>query len=278
MPELPEVECLVQSIKSVLETQRITNSWFFRKDLRWEIPIAEFQKAFHNQAIAEIKRRSKYILITAGEKMCAIHLGMSGNVLLSDSKEPSRPHTHFVLEVSSADGPKYLHYVDPRRFGFLVCLDSSEFAEHALFKHLGPEPLETKALGTYLWKTAQKRTAPIKTFLMDAKNVVGVGNIYANEALFRAGISPLTPSSKVSKERFSKLGTCIQQTLKEAIRSGGTSFKDYKHLSGESGYFKVKLNVYGKEGDPCSRCKNPIKSKRLGNRATFYCPKCQSSK
>ncbi|MGE0171248.1 MAG: bifunctional DNA-formamidopyrimidine glycosylase/DNA-(apurinic or apyrimidinic site) lyase [Oligoflexales bacterium] len=276
MPELPEVECLTQSIKSVLEGQQITNSWFFRKDLRWEIPISEFQQAFHSKKIGEVRRRSKYILMTAGDKMAAIHLGMSGNVLLFDTKEPSLPHTHFVLEVNSAKGKQYLHYVDPRRFGFLVCFKKSEFNDHALFKHLGPEPLEAKALGAYLWKTAQKKSAPIKSFLMDAKNVVGVGNIYANEALFRAGISPLRASSKISKESFTTLGTSIQKTLKEAIRSGGTSFKDYKHLSGESGYFAIKLNVYGKEGDPCPQCKSPIQSKRLSNRATYYCMKCQS--
>jgi formamidopyrimidine-DNA glycosylase len=277
MPELPEVECLSVSIKEVLAKKKLKSATFYRKDLREKIPIAEFKRWFVGKEIVEIGRRSKYILLKTEEAISAVHLGMSGNIFVSSSKEPSRNHTHFVLEIDGKQKARYLHYVDPRRFGSLTCFRSEEFENHRLFKHLGPEPLPMtpKSLGEHLWKAAHKKKVAVKTFLMDAKNVVGVGNIYASESLFRAGIHPKRAAMNVTRPEFDRLAKAIQTTLKMAIKAGGTSFKDYRHADGSEGYFAVKLNVYDRKGQPCTSCGSPVSHDVLGGRATYFCEQCQ---
>jgi formamidopyrimidine-DNA glycosylase len=277
MPELPEVECLSVSIKQVLAKKKLKSATFYRKDLREEIPIAEFKRWFVGKEITQIDRRSKYILIKTEDAISAVHLGMSGNIFFSSSKEPTISHTHFVLEIDSKQKTRYLHYVDPRRFGSLTCFRKEDFADHRLFKHLGPEPLPLapRALGEHLWKAAQGKKVAIKNFLMDAKNVVGVGNIYASESLFRAGIHPKRAAMSVTRPEFDKLAKAIQVTLKMAIEAGGTSFKDYRHADGSEGYFAVKLNVYDRKDRPCTACGRSISHEVLGGRATYFCEGCQ---
>lgn len=207
-----------------------------------------------------------------------IHLGMTGNVFYRESPEPSLKHTHAVFTLVDQKGSDagYLHYVDPRRFGWISCCTHEEYPDHAFFNKLGPEPLEEEKLLEHLWQKSRKKTVAIKTFLMNAHIVVGVGNIYANEALFRAGVRPSRPAGRVSRKEMDLICESIKATLQEAITAGGTSFRDFKNADGEPGYFAISLNLYGRGGEPCRVCKSEIKTSRLGNRATYYCPNCQS--
>ena len=277
MPELPEVECLSRAVKQVLEGQTITHAKFYRKDLRGEIPIKDFNRLVVGHPIAKVHRRSKYMLWDTSEGVGVIHLGMTGNVIYRKTPEPEIPHTHAVFTVSDGEGDVtgYLHYVDPRRFGWISCCTHDEYPTHAFFRKLGPEPLSQNDLVDYLWVKSRKKTVAIKNFLMNAEVIVGVGNIYANEALFRAGVRPSRQTGRVTRREMESIVPCIQETLREAIQAGGTSFRDFKNADGEPGYFALKLNVYGRGGEPCPKCNSAIKTSRLGNRATYFCSVCQ---
>ncbi|SMF83903.1 bifunctional DNA-formamidopyrimidine glycosylase/DNA-(apurinic or apyrimidinic site) lyase [Pseudobacteriovorax antillogorgiicola] len=277
MPELPEVECLSRAIKSVLEGKRIQDVKFYRKDLRGEIPIQKFRSLLVGQAVTKVHRRSKYMLWDTAQGIGIIHLGMTGNVIYRQTPTPELAHTHAVFTVGdkAGDPSGYLHYVDPRRFGWISCCTHDEFPDHDFFKKLGPEPLSQIDLVDYLWVKSRKKTVAIKNFLMNAHVVVGVGNIYANEALFRAGVRPSRPAGKVSRKEMDRIVPSIRETLREAIKAGGTSFRDFKNADGEPGYFAIKLQVYGRGGQECRSCGNLIKTSRLGNRATYFCTHCQ---
>lgn len=279
MPELPEVECLTLAVKSVLEGNTISDAFFHRKDLRWPIPIQEFRKFLVGAPITKVRRRSKYMLVETAKGCGIFHLGMTGNILLSDEKESAWKHTHasFRVQTEKVGSEQYLHFVDPRRFGCILACSQAELVDHELLRKLGPEPLDIAAeeLAEHLFAKSRGKTVAVKNYLMDAHIVVGVGNIYANESLFRAGVRPTRQSQKVKRAEWTKIADEIQKVLREAIQAGGTSFRDYKHADGEPGYFELALRVYGREGEECKSCGSIVKHKKLGGRATFYCPHCQ---
>ncbi len=275
MPELPEVECLTRALREVGEGHRLVCARFYREDLRWPIPIPEFHERMVGQVIQQVSRRSKYLLLTTELGHAIVHLGMSGNILLSAEGEPERKHTHFTWGVETESGIKYLHFVDPRRFGCLLCCAPDELWSHKLIKDLGPEPLLSQDLAEHLWKKSRNKTVAVKNFLMDAHVVVGVGNIYANEALFRAKVHPLREAGTLKRKEWDVVAVAIQEVLEAAIKAGGTSFRDYRHVDGGSGYFEVALRVYGRDREPCEICGGMIAQERLGGRATYYCDACQ---
>jgi formamidopyrimidine-DNA glycosylase len=279
MPELPEVECLSRAVRETLVGTTIRDLQFFRADLRDPIPTDELRATLVGQPVVDVFRRSKYLLLRSPRGLAVIHLGMTGNLLRRSSPQPELPHTHAIFTYEGPQGDVgYLHFVDPRRFGRLGCLEGdSDFEEHVFFRSLGPEPLAgaAKDLGTYLFEKSRKRKVPVKNFIMDAKVLVGVGNIYASESLFRSGISPKRRAGSVTLERYERLASAIQETLEAAIAAGGTSFRDFKNTSGDPGYFSIHLNVYGRDGEPCPSCQKKLVTIRQGGRSTYYCPFCQ---
>lgn len=275
MPELPEVECLTRAVRSVLEGRSLSRATFHRADLRWPIPIADFTHRLVGVPIRSVSRRSKYLLLESERGYGIFHLGMSGNILLSEEEQSPWKHTHASLQLNHESGTRFLHFVDPRRFGCILTCSPEEFSLHPLLKNLGPEPLDCLDLPLHLATRAEGKSVPVKNFLMDARQVVGVGNIYANEALFRAGVRPDRKASRVSEASWKSLALAIQAVLSEAIEAGGTSFRDYKHVDGEPGYFELALRVYGRAGEACVVCGSKIKLTKLGGRATYFCTRCQ---
>lgn len=277
MPELPEVECLTRSIRAVAEGGSIKNMTFYRKDLREPIPIRDFQSVIKNQKITSVSRRSKYLLLHTEKGTGIFHLGMTGNILCYDTKNPQLNHTHAVFQLMPKDNNKatYLHFVDPRRFGYIHCHKGPDWESHKYFNKLGPEPLEYRGLATYLFNKSRDKTVAVKNFIMNGHIVVGVGNIYANEALYKAKIHPEAPSGSLSQQDFARLCKEIKTTLKAAISQGGTTLKDFKNPKGEPGYFKVSLKIYGRKNEPCHTCSTEIEEIRQSNRASFFCPTCQ---
>ncbi len=276
MPELPEVECLTRAVRGVILGKRLDEMVFHRADLRWPIPQLDLQKLIAGKTVLSVERRSKYLLIETESGFAIIHLGMTGNMLFSSERQAPWNHTHASFLVADQDGARgYLHYVDPRRFGCILCCSREELAFHPLLKNLGPEPLETESLDQILWQRSRGKTVAVKNFLMDAHNVVGVGNIYANESLFLAGVRPSRKASRVKREEWTRIASSIKSVLQEAIQAGGTSFRDYKHVDGQPGYFELSLRVYGRGGDPCLRCQTKLASSKIGGRASYFCPQCQ---
>lgn len=280
MPELPEVECLTRAVQEVLEGRTISAAVFHRQDLRWPIPTRDFVRLLVGSPVLKVRRRSKYMLVETAKGCGIFHLGMTGNILMSQEEEPSWKHTHASFRIldqkkSQGKGSLYLHFVDPRRFGCILACSTEELAEHPLLLKLGPEPLDKEDLAEHLWERSRGKSVAVKNFLMDAHNVVGVGNIYANESLFRSGVRPTRQTSKVKRAEWDRIADEIRSVLKEAIIAGGTSFRDYRHVDGEAGYFELSLQVYGREDEACGQCSIPIKHKKIGGRATYYCPQCQ---
>ena len=276
MPELPEVESLTRMVRSVLEGGRLEEAVFLRQDLRAPIPIDAFRDMLVGQVIESVSRRSKYMLLKSSKGCGVFHLGMSGKILESNRAEPEAKHTHAIFTIKDVSGAvRYLHFVDPRRFGRIDCLPVEALAEHALFHDLGPEPIDTQELGQHLFKISRGRKTAIKCFIMDARNVVGVGNIYASESLFRAGISPRRRAGVVTRVQYESLATAIKATLLDAIAAGGTTFRDFKTPDGKPGYFAVSLNVYNRDGQPCRKCGRAVRLIRQSGRATYYCAFCQ---
>lgn len=282
MPELPEVETLTRAIRSVLQGRVISEALFHRDNLRWPIPKEAFIRYLVGSPVVRVYRRSKYLLVETRHGLGLFHLGMTGNIRVSPDRESSWKHTHASFQVDSggggSDGKLYLHFVDPRRFGCILACSLAEVEGHELLRKLGPEPLDRSAeeLAEHLWEKSRGKTVVVKNLLMDAHILVGVGNIYANESLFRAGVRPTRQSLKVKRVEWSKLAIEIQKVLSEAIEAGGTSFRDYRHADGEPGWFELALLVYGREGEACKSCGSTVKHKKIGGRATFYCPHCQA--
>lgn len=277
MPELPEVECLTRAVRKELKGGRLVSATFHRRDLRDPIPTREFQKVLVGERIEDVLRRSKYMLFRTAKGFGVFHLGMTGNMILRPTSEPEVPHTHAVFGIESKSRKSgFLHFIDPRRFGRIACFAGSRYEDHAFFANLGPEPLGCRDLGAKLFEVSRGRKQPIKVFLMDARIVVGVGNIYASESLFRAGIHPARAAGSVSAARYEALGVAIQETLRDAIAAGGTTFRDFRSADGNPGYFAVKLAVYDREGAPCPGCQRPVRAMRQGGRSTFYCASCQT--
>jgi formamidopyrimidine-DNA glycosylase len=269
MPELPEVETARRGLSPHLLGRRITAVTLRRPDLRWPIP-AEISALLPSEEILDVRRRAKYLLIDTAPGSALLHLGMSGSLRVLPARTPVTAHDHVDLVLSSGS---VLRFNDPRRFGCLLWQPSGD--THALLQALGPEPLSDDFDGDYLYGRSRGRSASIKTFLMDQAVVVGVGNIYAAESLFRAGIAPGRQAGRVSRERYRLLAQAVRDILSHAIKRGGTTLRDFISPDGAPGYFEQELSVYGREGEPCLRCGRTLLGSRLGNRATAWCANCQ---
>ena len=270
MPELPEVETTRQGIKPYVEGRIIQKVVIRDHRLRWPVP-ENLPELLEGKTIRTVHRRAKYLLFDVGHGFLIIHLGMSGNLRILQQAEPHRKHDHIDIVLA---GDSCLRYHDPRRFG-AVLWSEPPISEHKLLKDLGPEPLETEFTAQRLYQLSRGRAQAVKTFIMDNHIVVGVGNIYANEALFKAGIRPDKPCGKISLARYERLVSSIRETLAKAIEQGGTTLRDFVGGDGKPGYFKQELLVYGRAGQPCIHCSSPINEIRLGNRSTCFCSKCQ---
>jgi formamidopyrimidine-DNA glycosylase len=270
MPELPEVETTLQGIKPFVLKQKIQSITVRHHGMRWPVP-ADLSPLLSGEIIQQIWRRGKYLLFQTSQGHLILHLGMSGSLRIFTHDAPAKKHDH--IDILLANG-KLLRFRDPRRFGALLWT-TDEPLLHPLLSHLGPEPLDSSFSGKYLWEKSRKRKVPVKSFLMDSKIVVGVGNIYATEALFAAGILPKTAAGKISLLQYEKLVKELKKVLKAAIQQGGTSLKDFVNSEGKKGYFSVKLKVYGRGGKECVTCGTKLKDSRLGQRGTVYCPHCQ---
>lgn len=271
MPELPEVETTRSGISPHIRNQRVTGVVVRQRQLRWPISN-ELEAELTGQVIDKVLRRGKYLLLTTDPGTLIIHLGMSGSLRIVSSVQAIGKHDHADLIFANN---KTLRFTDPRRFGCMLWQPAGN-PVHPLLSKLGPEPLTDEFDGDYLHQRSRSRSAPIKTFIMDSHVVVGVGNIYANEALFLAGIHPKRAAGKISLARYLTLVSCIKQILRRAIEVGGTTLRDFTNSSGEPGYFKQSLLVYGRGGMECINCKQTLKEIRLGQRSTVYCPDCQT--
>lgn len=273
MPELPEVETTRLGILPHIENQRVSRVVLRQRQLRWPIS-ANLESGLTGQTIRQITRRGKYLLLATDAGTLIIHLGMSGSLRIVNGTTLARPpgkHDHVDIEFANA---QTLRFTDPRRFGCLLW-QTDPVAEHPLLKLLGPEPLEDLFDADYLHGRSRGRKAPVKAFIMDSRIVVGVGNIYANEALYRAGISPRRAAGKIARARYVALVACIRKVLGDAIAVGGTTLRDFTNSSGDPGYFKQSLQVYGRGGLPCLQCQHDLTEIRLGQRSTVYCSHCQ---
>lgn len=272
MPELPEVETTLRGIEPFTLGKTIRSVTVRVDKLRWPVQ-KNMTKILKGKEVLSLTRRAKYILMGFEHGTLLIHLGMTGSIRVCASGIPAQKHEHIDICFT---GEICLRYTDPRKFGAFIWTKSTDpLSEHQLLKDLGPEPLSPEYNTDYLVESCKGRKAAIKTHLMNQKTVVGVGNIYASEALFKAGIHPERVAGRVSRERLSKLVKTSKQTLRAAIKKGGTTLQDFTSPDGSQGYFSIKLKVYGKEGKPCPKCKNPIKAKVIGQRNSFYCTRCQ---
>lgn len=270
MPELPEVETTLRGIAPHISGQTISNIIVRHRKLRWPIP-RQLEKWVIGQTLTKLDRRGKYLILHCDDGSLLLHLGMSGRLRILHEPTPHQKHDHVDLCFSNGN---ILRFTDPRRFGALLWTEAPA-DEHALLAHLGPEPLTATFNSHYLENKARSRQVAIKSFIMDGKVVVGVGNIYATEALFAARIHPEQPAGTVSHKKLQALTTAIKKILANAIKQGGTTLKDFSRSDGSPGYFSIKLKVYGKEGEPCVRCRTTLQGIRLGQRSTVFCPSCQ---
>ncbi|MBW8852479.1 MAG: Fpg/Nei family DNA glycosylase [Xanthomonadales bacterium] len=299
MPELPEVETTRRGLAPHLEGRRVLGATLRRPDLRWPIP-REIETLLPGQRITGVRRRAKYLLMDTAAGTALWHLGMSGSMRVLPADTPLQAHDHVDLLIGDAPGagkgrgaPKVLRFNDPRRFGCLLWQPPGE--THELLRGLGPEPLADGPDGAafdgaafdgaafdgavfdgdYLFERSRGRSAPVKAFLMDQRIVVGVGNIYAAEALFAAGVSPLRAAGKVSRERYHAIAREVRRILAYAIERGGTTLRDFLSPDGAPGYFEQELSAYGRGGEPCPKCGRPLKQALLAQRATVWCGHCQ---
>lgn len=271
MPELPEVETSRRGIAPHVEGRRVTSVHVRQRRLRVEV-TAGLEHALVGQRVDRVERRGKYLLLRCSEGAVILHLGMSGSLRVTEADgPPPGPHDH--VDIGFDDGAM-LRLRDPRRFGLLVWTTGDPL-DHPLLRHLGPEPLADGFDGAWLHARARGRRTAVKPFLMDSRTVVGVGNIYASEALHGAGIHPLRPAGRISVERYEALAGAIGDVLRAAIRSGGTTLRDFRGGDGQPGYFATRLAVYGREGEACRGCGGTIRCIRQAQRATYYCPACQ---
>jgi len=269
MPELPEVETTRRGIAPHLVGHCVVELAIREPRLRWPIP-AILRRTLPGQRIAAVERRAKYLLAHTQAGSALLHLGMSGSLRILDAATAPGKHDHFDWRLDSG---RVLRYTDPRRFGCLLWQKPG--TTHPLLADLGPEPLDTVFVGVHLWKMSRGRSARVKTFLMDQAVVVGVGNIYASEALFAAGIDPRRAAGSISLARYERLAAETKRILGAAIMRGGTTLRDFISPDGAPGYFEQELFVYGRAGEPCKVCGTKIRAVVIGQRSTFYCPRCQ---
>ncbi len=272
MPELPEVETTRRGLLP-LENQQVASVLVRNASLRWPV-TSGLSSLLSGQHFLRLERRAKYLLARCERGTLLVHLGMSGRLCLLQQAEPAGKHDH--VDINFASG-QVLRLRDPRRFGAVLWIEGDDPLQHPLLASLGVEPLEADFDGAYLYRATRSRSAPIKTVIMDAHLVVGVGNIYASEALFRAGIHPETPANRIGLVRYQKLAAEIKATLAAAIEAGGSSLRDFFGADGNPGYFQQAYFVYGRTGQPCKVCGTVISTMQQGQRSTFYCPRCQKA-
>jgi len=272
MPELPEVEVLRRSLAARLIGRRVRDVAVHAKALREPLDRRRLA-SLRGGRVTGLRRRAKYLWIDfEGGRTLVVHLGMSGRLTLETGRSPREPHVH--LELLLAGGGR-LRLRDPRRFGVAFVAATSRLAADRHFLPLGREPLDGSLGGRELAALAAGKRGPVKGFLMDGRNVVGIGNIYASEALFRAGIHPSRSVSRLAPARWDRLARAVVEVLEGAIREGGTTLNDFSDGDGNEGYFQVSLAVYDRAGEPCPRCATPIRRTVHSGRSTFYCPSCQ---
>jgi formamidopyrimidine-DNA glycosylase len=267
MPELPEVETTLRGIEPSLRGQHINQVTVRQPSLRW--PVTEnLQAIVQGQQVISVFRRAKYLIVELEQGSMLIHLGMSGSLRLVALEAEWRKHDHIEMQMSNG---AVLRYHDPRRFGCWLWAES----EHSQLARLGPEPLSSNFDGDRLFQLSRNRKMAVKPFIMDNNTVVGVGNIYASEALFRSGIRPDRAAHRISRQRYLVLADHIKDVLAAAIKQGGTTLRDFVNGNGEPGYFQQTLSVYGRGGQECDVCQTALKEIRLGQRSSVYCPSCQ---
>lgn len=270
MPELPEVETSRRGISPHIINQKVTKVSVRQPKLRWPIP-EELAELLVGKTLLSVERRAKYLLLNFAHGTLLIHLGMSGSLRICPLHTTHQKHEHVDICFEQC----LLRYTDPRRFGAILWLGEKPL-QHDLLKHLGPEPLSDEFSGKHLYEQANNRKLPVKQFIMEQQVVTGVGNIYATEALFSAGISPVRAANNISLKRYQLLATAIKEILSTAIKQGGTTLKDFTGGDGKPGYFQQTLNIYGKTGEICPHCQTQLKAVKLASRNSVYCPKCQT--
>ena len=295
MPELPEVETVRRGLMPLVVGRVILDADARRRDLRWPLPEG-FARRLRGQRINSLGRRAKFLLwnLDGGETLIS-HLGMSGRFLAMSGgsfRQPGQfvlgermpaaaggPHDHVILDLSGASGEPETHIVfrDPRRFGAMDLRATQELSSHPWLARLGPEPLDVDFTTDWLCERLKRRRAPVKSLLLDQRIIAGIGNIYASEALHRAGIAPRRPAGRISAVRLGRLRAAIREVLRDAIEAGGSSLRDFQHADGDLGYFQHNFAVYGREGEPCPRpgCDGIIRTALQSGRSSYWCPKCQ---
>ncbi|MBF0272542.1 MAG: bifunctional DNA-formamidopyrimidine glycosylase/DNA-(apurinic or apyrimidinic site) lyase [Magnetococcales bacterium] len=271
MPELPEVETIRAGLAPRLTGRVIRSLRIHTPTLRWPIPIQRLELSILGQTIRSVTRRGKYLLWACGTGHVLIHLGMSGRLFTPDPLAPRERHDHVIWTL---DDGTLVCLNDPRRFGAVLWIEG-DWERHPLLAGLGPEPLEGDFHADHLFDRSRNRRVALQSWLMNAHMVVGVGNIYAAESLFLAGLHPALPAGTLTRSQCAKLVEVVQRVLRAAIEQGGTTLRDYRQSDGRPGYFAVALRVYGRDGAPCPSCGTPIRRMRLGQRSAFYCPCCQ---
>ena len=269
MPELPEVETTLRGIKPHLLNQRIARVSVREPRLRWPVPSTV--KQAEGQKFVNLERRGKYLLLELEQGGLIIHLGMSGSLRILKTLKTPEKHDHVDVELENG---VCLRFNDPRRFGAFLWVDGA-MESHELLRNLGPEPLSDVFTADYLYRCSRGRQVAIKNFIMNGHIVVGVGNIYASEALFMAGIHPQRAAGRVSRQRYEGLVAAIRDVLTRAIQQGGTTLRDFVNSEGAPGYFAQELLVYDRAGSDCFQCGAPVRQKVIGQRSSYYCPTCQ---
>jgi formamidopyrimidine-DNA glycosylase len=269
MPELPEVETTRRGIEPFLTGRTLTGAVVRHRGLRWPVPRG-LRTTLTGERVRAVRRRGKYLIIECEGGSLIMHLGMSGSLRVLPAAEPPGPYDHFDLCL----GEKVLRLRDPRRFGAVIWWRGNAEA-HPLLAGLGMEPLDDAFDGAALHRATRGRKTSIKQLLMDARIVAGVGNIYASECLFRAGIRPGTAAGRLSRERCTRLAVALRETLNDALAAGGSTLRDFVRTDGAPGYFQTRYFVYDRAGEPCRRCGTPIRRIVQGQRTTYYCPVCQ---
>jgi len=272
MPELPEVETTLRGIEPHINTQVVSKINIYNASLRWPVDTS-LPDILKNQKLLQLLRRGKYLILVFKKGSLLLHLGMSGSLRVLKPGEILQKHDHFEMIFKNG---KVLRLRDPRRFGS-VLWTTQPWENHKLIQKLGPEPLSENFGDDYLFQHSRKKKLAVKSYIMNNHIVVGVGNIYASESLFVAGINPNKAAGKVSKKAYAALTRAIKLILDNAIKQGGTTLKDFSSPDGTPGYFAQQLNVYGKKAAPCPCCEKPITQKTINQRATYYCTQCQRS-
>lgn len=270
MPELPEVETTRRGLLPHLVGRRIRDVVVRNANLRWPVP-PDLSRRLRGEQVHDVRRRGKYLLIDCRRGHLLVHLGMSGRLTLVAQDAPVRAHDHVDVRL---EGRQALRLTDPRRFGAVLWLPGPAEG-HVLLRGLGIEPFDPGFGGAALHRLARGRRVAVKPFLMNSRVVTGVGNIYASEALFAAGIHPARSVARISRARWDRLAATVRETLERALAAGGTTLRDFASADGHPGAFQDACAVYGREGRPCPACGTPVRSLRQGQRSTFYCPRCQ---